>query len=599
VDAWAPAGNKHPSVAFCVLYRMMLMRLTRKQVGQLLNAPDAPLLRALGLLYLRYTHPPGDLWPWFEPFMDDEATVFSPGMNQMQRTSMAEYAKGLLTEPRYYGTLLPRLPVKVHEDVQVKLLLAEKDRARARANAGRAHLFFKGAKVRARFHEDEKWYPATVDGPDEASGTLGGGKPGVSATRRYWVTYDEFGDSESVALGRLEPLTGGSAAGAGGSAEDDARFRQRDSEFDRIRSAGGGGGGGGGRRDDDDDNGRGGGGGGGRDFGRGGGGGSSSYRNDGGRRDGGGGDDRGGYAGSANARGSRGGDDDGYRGGWRSRSRSRDRSTGGGGGSGSYSRGGGGGGGGGAAYDPFDYRGGRRQDSSSGGGRGYRDDDRGRRNDDRYDTRRDDDRYRREDDRYRRDDDRDRRYGDDRRGGGGYRDDDRDYRSGSGRGGGTSAAAASDDTDDVDALRAQVRQRERAAAVASGKDYAVRPSGISSALTAGSTRYDPPPRGGGDGRSASRSGSVDRSGFDATGSSSSSSAAAAAGAPAQQPAPAPVAAAPPPPPSAEALARMRELQARYGDGAGGGSGGGGGASLRVGAARDGDEDVVQVGSWGH
>lgn len=42
------------SSAFCILYRLYAVRLTRKQVYGLLNHGDSPFIRGLGFLYVRY-----------------------------------------------------------------------------------------------------------------------------------------------------------------------------------------------------------------------------------------------------------------------------------------------------------------------------------------------------------------------------------------------------------------------------------------------------------------------------------------------------------------------------------------------------------------
>lgn len=60
------------STAFCILYKLYTLRLTRKQVTGLLNHSDSPYIRGLGFMYIRYTQPPADLWDWFEPYLDDE-----------------------------------------------------------------------------------------------------------------------------------------------------------------------------------------------------------------------------------------------------------------------------------------------------------------------------------------------------------------------------------------------------------------------------------------------------------------------------------------------------------------------------------------------
>ncbi|MPC32731.1 Pre-mRNA-splicing factor 38B [Portunus trituberculatus] len=60
------------STAFCILYKLYTLRLTRKQVVGLLNHADSPYIRGLGFMYVRFTQPPADLWDWLEPYLDDE-----------------------------------------------------------------------------------------------------------------------------------------------------------------------------------------------------------------------------------------------------------------------------------------------------------------------------------------------------------------------------------------------------------------------------------------------------------------------------------------------------------------------------------------------
>lgn len=60
------------STAFCILYKLYTLRLTRKQVVGLLNHADSPYIRGLGFMYVRFTQPPADLWDWFEAYLDDE-----------------------------------------------------------------------------------------------------------------------------------------------------------------------------------------------------------------------------------------------------------------------------------------------------------------------------------------------------------------------------------------------------------------------------------------------------------------------------------------------------------------------------------------------
>uniref|UniRef100_A0A182TXD7 Pre-mRNA-splicing factor 38 n=1 Tax=Anopheles melas TaxID=34690 RepID=A0A182TXD7_9DIPT len=63
------------STAFCLLYKLYTLRLTRKQVNGLLSHGDSPYIRALGFMYLRYTQPPSDLFEWYEPYLLDEEEI--------------------------------------------------------------------------------------------------------------------------------------------------------------------------------------------------------------------------------------------------------------------------------------------------------------------------------------------------------------------------------------------------------------------------------------------------------------------------------------------------------------------------------------------
>ncbi|XP_055593392.1 pre-mRNA-splicing factor 38B isoform X3 [Uranotaenia lowii] len=63
------------STAFCLLYKLYTLRLTRKQVNGLLSHTDSPYIRALGFMYLRFTQPPGDLYDWYEDYLLDEEEI--------------------------------------------------------------------------------------------------------------------------------------------------------------------------------------------------------------------------------------------------------------------------------------------------------------------------------------------------------------------------------------------------------------------------------------------------------------------------------------------------------------------------------------------
>lgn len=41
------------STAFCLLYKLFTLKLTRKQVIGLITHPDSPYIRVLGFMYIR------------------------------------------------------------------------------------------------------------------------------------------------------------------------------------------------------------------------------------------------------------------------------------------------------------------------------------------------------------------------------------------------------------------------------------------------------------------------------------------------------------------------------------------------------------------
>lgn len=60
------------STAYCLLYKLFTLKLTRKQLNGLITHCDSPYIRALGFMYIRYTLPPALLLEWYESYLEDE-----------------------------------------------------------------------------------------------------------------------------------------------------------------------------------------------------------------------------------------------------------------------------------------------------------------------------------------------------------------------------------------------------------------------------------------------------------------------------------------------------------------------------------------------
>ena len=69
-DPWVVGANGVPSSFFCCLYKLMVLRLTEKQVytlirpdmlftgSEYISARNNPFVRAAGLLFIRFLSPP-------------------------------------------------------------------------------------------------------------------------------------------------------------------------------------------------------------------------------------------------------------------------------------------------------------------------------------------------------------------------------------------------------------------------------------------------------------------------------------------------------------------------------------------------------------
>uniref|UniRef100_A0A915BYW9 Pre-mRNA-splicing factor 38 n=1 Tax=Parascaris univalens TaxID=6257 RepID=A0A915BYW9_PARUN len=114
------------STAFCLLYKLFTIRLTRKQLVSMINNRDSPYIRGIGFMYIRFCQPPTDLWAWMEPYLEDEEQI-DPRSGGGDVMTMAQVVKMMLTKLDWYGTLFPRIPVPIQKEIELKF----RDRAKA------------------------------------------------------------------------------------------------------------------------------------------------------------------------------------------------------------------------------------------------------------------------------------------------------------------------------------------------------------------------------------------------------------------------------------------------------------------------------------
>lgn len=209
LEPWATGSSKEVSTAFCLLLRLLTLRCTEKQMSLLLDHPDSPYIRAIGFLYLRYVGEPSSIWKWIQPYLYDEEPIQirASSAKQKQDETIGDFVRLLYREKNYFGTMLPRLPIQLERELQVKLLQAEKieERAKKHARNGQRMEYFKrvGNKVRALYGDDEnpiQWYDAIIDR------VLTTNEDTNQALRnpKFVVTFPEYGNTETVCLGEME-----------------------------------------------------------------------------------------------------------------------------------------------------------------------------------------------------------------------------------------------------------------------------------------------------------------------------------------------------------------------------------------------------------
>jgi len=227
VEPWQTGTSRVPSTAFCLLVKLMQLKLSRHQLAGMFEASE-PLVRALGLLYLRYTCPPRQLWALMEPLAEDPEALGQAGAG-----SVGEFCVKLATEMAYAGTTLPRIPLPVERRIKVLLLLQDLRRQRRELNMrvfeDQPGRFATGERVRAVWGDDYNepaWYWAQIDSLEtEAGGDGGCPSEGTAAGgAQFWVTFPEYGDSCCVDIGDIM-LAPDESSGGGRS-----RSRSRDRE---------------------------------------------------------------------------------------------------------------------------------------------------------------------------------------------------------------------------------------------------------------------------------------------------------------------------------------------------------------------------------
>eukprot|EP01156_Anaeramoeba_ignava_P021394 Anaeramoba_ignava/c18934_g1_i2.p1 GENE.c18934_g1_i2~~c18934_g1_i2.p1 ORF type:complete len:172 (+),score=51.24 c18934_g1_i2:122-637(+) len=89
LEPWVPF-SKEPSPAFCLMYKLFTLKMTKKQMKGLVTHKDSPFIRAIGFLYLRFSYPLEKILDWYSDYLDDKEE-FQPFSSS---SKMIYYLKG-------------------------------------------------------------------------------------------------------------------------------------------------------------------------------------------------------------------------------------------------------------------------------------------------------------------------------------------------------------------------------------------------------------------------------------------------------------------------------------------------------------------------
>ena len=230
------------SPCFCLVRKLFLMRLTTQEVQALLTHRDSPMIRAVGLLYLRIGTDTTDLWRWFEPLLLDHEEMHVRDKHAHRPSTVSAFARGLLSSNKFLNTVLPSIPIPVMRRYAKQLAIIDEVAERAAHNREQVTQFRPGMVVDAMYSEDFAWYEARID-ERVADGV-------------FLLTYlpeEEYGNQEERSLGyirmqderppgeRLGPGSGdahGGDAAAAEAAQTGDRSRSRSRSRSRERNDG-------------------------------------------------------------------------------------------------------------------------------------------------------------------------------------------------------------------------------------------------------------------------------------------------------------------------------------------------------------------------
>jgi pre-mRNA-splicing factor 38B len=130
------------------------MGTDHRGLKRLIDNTDNPYVRCTGFLFIRFGLGSEQLWPWLgEYVLDDEE--LRPSKDSEYYTTIGEFVEGLLSQEKYYSTVLPRLPMSTKRALEAKLAPIQQYRKRTKSNLDLLDIYrLENVKIEANANGD-------------------------------------------------------------------------------------------------------------------------------------------------------------------------------------------------------------------------------------------------------------------------------------------------------------------------------------------------------------------------------------------------------------------------------------------------------------
>jgi len=150
-----------PSPFFCAVFRLHTMDHADDELQMICDYMESAYVRCVAFLFVRFVIKPDQLWDMLGEYILDEMDL-GPAKMKGGPSTVGEYVESLLMKEKYYGTPLPRIPVKVKNNLEERVAPLPQFRKRTQANRKLMRLFGKAGTPVEICLEDGQWAKGQV-----------------------------------------------------------------------------------------------------------------------------------------------------------------------------------------------------------------------------------------------------------------------------------------------------------------------------------------------------------------------------------------------------------------------------------------------------